>query len=99
MRLRYTDTAFAEIQDIFLFIEAESPKAAAAVVAQIEHTIGLIRDFPHMGTVKYRQVVRMVPVRRYPKYLVFYAIEGDEIIILNVRHGARRPLWKDDNSP
>jgi plasmid stabilization system protein ParE len=69
--------------------------AAANVLAQIEYTIGLIKDFTEMGTVKYRQIVRMLPVRGYPQYLVFYAVEKNEVVILNVRHGARRRPWED----
>jgi toxin ParE1/3/4 len=65
MKVRYTDAAVAEIDDIFSYIAADNPRAAANVLAQIEYTIGLIKDFPEMGTVKYRQVVRMLPVRRY----------------------------------
>jgi len=49
-----------------------------------------------MGRLKYQNVVRMLPVRRYPQYLVFYAIEGNEVVILNVRHAARRHLWEED---
>jgi plasmid stabilization system protein ParE len=97
MRVRYTDTALAEIQEIFSYIEAGSPRAAAAVVAGIAHTIEVIGDLPEIGTLKYRQIVRMQPVRRYPQYLVFYAIEADEVVILNVRHGARRRPWEDDS--
>ena len=47
-----------------------------------------------MGRIKYRQFVRMLPVRRYPQYLIFYAIEEDEVVILNVRRGARLRPWE-----
>jgi plasmid stabilization system protein ParE len=48
--------------------------------------------------VKYRNEVRMLPVRRYPQYLVFYAISSDnEVVILNVRHAARRHLPKAED--
>jgi toxin ParE1/3/4 len=96
MRVRYTETALAEIESIFSYIEADNPGAAVAVAAQIHHTIALIGRAPKMGRVKYRQVVRMLPVRRYRQYLVFYTIEGNEVIILNVRHAARRHPWGDD---
>ena len=97
MRVRYTQTALAEIDEIFSYIEADNPAAAAVVKAHIEHTIALIGRLPKMGRVKYRQTVRMLPVRRYPQYLVFYSIAGNEVVILNVRHGARRSPWDDEN--
>ncbi len=96
MRVRYTETALAEIEEIFSYIEADNPAAAAAVKAHIEHTIRLIGRLPKMGRLKYREIVRMLPIRRYPQYLVFYAIEGDEVVILNVRHGARRSPWDSE---
>jgi len=98
MRVRYTDTALAEIQEISSHIEADSPRAAEAVVAQIEHTVKLIGDLPEIGTLKYRGIVRMQTVRRYRQYLVFYAIKANEVVILNVRHGARRRPWEEDDS-
>jgi hypothetical protein len=32
-----------------------------------------------------------MPLGRYP-YLIFYTISGDELSILHVRHGARKPI-------
>ena len=94
MRVRFTQTALAEIEEIYSYIAADNPAAAALVRSQIEHTVTLIGSLPKMGRIKYRQVVRMLPVRRYRQYLIFYAIEANEVVILNVRHGARRNPWK-----
>ncbi len=97
MKVRYTETALAEIDEIFSYIASDSSTAADRVIGYVEHTIGLIGKLPKMGRLKYRQVVRMLPVRRYPQYLVFYAIEDNEVVILNVRHAARRRPWEDDS--
>jgi len=97
MRVRYTDTALAEIESIFSYINADSSAAARRVIAQIHRTTALIGSAPKMGRLKYRQVVRMLPVGRYPQYLIFYAIDANEAIILNVRHAARRRPWQDDH--
>ena len=93
MTVRFTPTALAEVEEIYSYIAADNPAAAASVRTQIEHTVTLIGSLPQMGRIKYRQVVRMLPVRRYPQYLIFYAIEANEVVILNVRHGARRNPW------
>ncbi|HEY4775236.1 MAG TPA: type II toxin-antitoxin system RelE/ParE family toxin [Xanthobacteraceae bacterium] len=37
--------------------------------------------------------VRRMPVGRYP-FLVFYTVDQDEVVILHVRHGARKPPWE-----
>jgi toxin ParE1/3/4 len=97
MKVRYTDAALAEIEEIFSYIAKHDSRAAERVIGYIGHTIELIENFPKLGHVKYRQIVRMLPVRRYPQYLVFYAIQENEVVILNVRHAARRRPWEDDD--
>jgi plasmid stabilization system protein ParE len=37
----------------------------------------------------------MVTVRPYP-YLIFYVVEDSEVVILHVRHGARRRPWEEE---
>lgn len=96
MKIRYTETALAEIDEIFSYIASDNSTAANVVIRNIEHTIGLIELFPKIGRLKYRQAVRMLPVRRYPQYLVFYTIEKDEVVILNIRHAARRRPPEDE---
>jgi toxin ParE1/3/4 len=97
MKVRYTDTAAAEIRDITSYISAHNPTAADAVLAQIEHTIELLAGHPMLGPIKYEGSVRMLPVRHYPQYLLFYTIEQKEIVVLNLRHAARRRPWRDDD--
>ena len=97
MKVRYTETALAEIDEVYSYIAKDNLAAADRVIGQVRHTIALIARRPKIGHVKYRQLVRMLPVRRYPQYLVFYAIEGNEVVVLNVRHGARRRPWEDDS--
>ena len=97
MTIRYTNTALAEIDEVFSYIAKDNQAAADRVIGQVEHTIALIGKFPKIGHLKYRQVVRTLPVRRFPQYLVFYAIEGNDVVILNVRHAARRRPWEADS--
>ena len=94
MKLRISATAFAEIADVLSYIAKDNPSAAARVASQIDHTIQLISQFPELGRVKYRASVRMLPIRRYSQYLLFYVIDGDEIAIVSLRHARRRP-WDD----
>ena len=94
MKVRFTRTAVTEINEIFSYIAERNPSAALAVVSQIDRTIARLAKFPAMGHLKYKPNIRMLPVGRFRQYLVFYTIEGDEIVILNVRHGARRRPWE-----
>jgi plasmid stabilization system protein ParE len=96
MKVRYTAVALAEIREVYSYIAARNSAAANEILVQLDHTIALISEHPKIGPVKYRDFVRMLPLRRYPKYLLFYSIEDHQIVILNLRHAARRPLWSDD---
>src|SRR5256885_396735 len=37
--------------------------------------------------------VRRMPVPNFPKYGVFYYLEGDEVRIISIFHGSRHPRW------
>jgi plasmid stabilization system protein ParE len=87
--VRYTQAALAELGDIFSYIAQYNRAAAAQVVARVEESARRLERFPQMGTPKYKPGVRMIPLRRYP-FLIFYTIEADEVLILSVRHAARR---------
>jgi plasmid stabilization system protein ParE len=63
--------------------------AAAEVVARIEEVARRLARFPQMGRAKYKPGVRMIPVRRYP-FLIFYTVQTEEVLIVSVRHAARR---------
>lgn len=94
MNVRFTETAYADLHEIHAYIARENPRAAAAVVARIEATSRQIGMFPEIGPRKYRSV-RIFPVGRFP-YLIFYTVEGDEAVILTIRHSSRRPLSAND---
>jgi toxin ParE1/3/4 len=94
MKIRFTQTAIAEIDEIFSYIARHNPTAAAAVIGQIDRTIARLARYPAMGHPKLNAGIRMLPVGRFRQYLVFYTIEGDEVVILSVRHGARRRPWE-----
>jgi plasmid stabilization system protein ParE len=95
MKIRYTETALVEINEIFAYIFERNPSAAERVVARIERTIQNLGDFPEMAQEADEPGARRMPVAGYP-FLVFYTIEADEVVILHVWHGARRPPWQRD---
>jgi toxin ParE1/3/4 len=94
MKIRFTQTATAEIDEIFSYIARHNPTAAAAVIRQIDRTIARLAKYPAMGHPKYKAGVRMLPVGRFRQYLVFYTVESEEVVILSARHGARRRPWE-----
>lgn len=94
MRIRYTANVVAELEEILSYLEGRNPRAAASVARQIEAQVALLGRFPFLGPVKYEPAVRMRTVPRYP-FLIFYTVEADEVLILGIRHAARRP-WDEE---
>jgi toxin ParE1/3/4 len=88
MTVRFTETALIEIDEIFAYIARNNPTAAAGVVQRIQQMIARLGEFPRMAPKTDEAGARMAPLGRYP-YLIFYAIEGDDVVVLHVRHGAR----------
>jgi toxin ParE1/3/4 len=90
MRVRYTGTALRELDEIFAYIAKNSAVAAASVVGRVESLIGQLAEFPYMAQETDIAGVRKFPLGRFP-YVIYSTIEGEEIVVLHVRHGARRP--------
>jgi toxin ParE1/3/4 len=88
MRIRYTDTALNEVNEIFSYLAERNFSAAVAVRERIERTTAVLAVAPEMAQETDEPGVRRIPVRSYP----YVSVEGDEIVVLHVRHSARRPL-------
>ena len=87
MKVRWSETALAEIDNIFLYVSEYNRSAAAAVVERIEALTALLEEFPLVGHLTDEAEVRVLSVVRYP-FLIFYTIDNaaGEIVILHVRH-------------
>ncbi|HEY3794859.1 MAG TPA: type II toxin-antitoxin system RelE/ParE family toxin [Bradyrhizobium sp.] len=90
MKLRWSETALAEIDSIFSHILENNRSAAFAVVERIERLAALLAEFPFIGHLTDEAPVRVLPVVRYP-FLIFYTIDDatNEIVVLHVRHTAQ----------
>ncbi|MCC6778476.1 MAG: type II toxin-antitoxin system RelE/ParE family toxin [Hyphomicrobiales bacterium] len=97
MKVRYTKTAPDEIDEIS---SLTSPTTTCwqlgALSTRSSTPSDLWPELPQLGPIKYRQSVRVLPIRRFPEYLLFYAIEPDCVVILNIRHAARQPPWEEE---
>lgn len=92
MNVAYSQRAIADLADIGGYLLERSPHGAFAVELRLREVIDRLAEFPGMGrTLQQRPDVRVVTLGRYP-YLIFYTTLGDELSILHIRHGARRPV-------
>jgi toxin ParE1/3/4 len=95
MKVRYTETALSEISDILSFVSADNRRAASLISDQIRTTIDRLTRFRHSGRIVHEGGVRAAKVGRFP-YLIFYSLGDSELVILHIRHTARRLPWERD---
>ena len=63
MKVRYTETAIAEIEEICSYIARDNERAAADVVAALERTVAAIARRPQMAPIVHDGYVRAKPGR------------------------------------
>ena len=62
-------------------------------LAEFEHSVGLLLQYPRLGAM-WRHGKRRLVTRRFP-FGVIYTVVGDEIRILAIAHHSRRPgYWR-----
>jgi plasmid stabilization system protein ParE len=95
MRVRYAPRAFSDLEDIRTYIHQHNPTAARRVVTVIERIVGRLGDFPEAGQRSDEPDVRVIYATRYP-YRIYYRILADAVLILHIRHAARRPVERGE---
>lgn len=93
MRLEWSIFAQADRDEIFDYIEADSPQAAVAVDEGIVEQVERLARFPELGRPGRVEGTRELVIPRTP-YIAAYRVRGRTVRILRVLHGARR--WPDD---
>ena len=84
----WTAEAQQWLRDIFEFIAADSPEAAARVVSEIYERAQILKDHPKVGY-PYQPSEQEVRVLLYGHYRIAYLIRADgNVDILGVFHGA-----------
>jgi toxin ParE1/3/4 len=91
MKVLYTETAIAEADEILAYIAKDNPLAADEVSAMLQATVRRLADYPRLAIETDEPNVRVTPVLPY-RYLVFYSVDRDSVIVRNIRHAARGPL-------
>lgn len=90
MKLRFDARAVRDLRDIRSYIAAQgAPAAAERVRRHLRASINRLSKTPMMGTISSIPEVRILPPTRYP-YRIYYTIRDTEIVILHIRHTARR---------
>lgn len=92
MKAEYSPRALTDLRNIAAYYaSADNPAVGEAVAARIQEVVARLELAPHSGRpVPEREGVRVVPLLRY-SYNVFYAVLGETVRIVHIRHSSRRP--------
>ena len=77
---------------IALHIADDSPVAAERFLDQLESAVAQLRRFPLSGpqiALPQFPTLRCLAVPEFPKYLVFYTVKQDEVMILRIGSALR----------
>jgi toxin ParE1/3/4 len=91
MKVLYTETALAEVDEILAYIAKDNPLAADEVSVMLQATVRRLADYPRLAIETDEPNVRVTPVLPY-RYLIFYSVDRDTVIVRNIRHAARDRL-------
>lgn len=89
MRVKWTRTALANLDEEAAYIAQSNPQAAADIAERIEKAVQLLADFPAMGRPGRVSGTRELVVTDTP-YIVPYRIRGETVHILRVFHTSRK---------
>ncbi len=87
MKIVWTEDALQQLDEARDYIEIENPRAAARLIDQIETSVNRLRVFPFLGRSGFRPTTRELVIPNTP-YIVVYLVQGDDVYILAVIHGA-----------
>ncbi|GJE25716.1 type II toxin-antitoxin system RelE/ParE family toxin [Methylobacterium organophilum] len=90
MKLRLTRPAAQQLDKVLIYIAQHNPSGARKVQDRVQATMQMLVDHPFAGHATARRGIRRMIVTPYP-YAITYSLGADEVIILGVRHTARRP--------
>jgi len=89
MRVVWTATALRGVARIYDYLSEFNPQAARLMADALLSAGDSLVHFPHRGRPVANSTMReLVSV---PPYIIRYRIARDEVMILRIRHGARRP--------
>jgi toxin ParE1/3/4 len=91
-RIVWTDEAVSQLEAIVAYVGAVNPAAAERLGRRLVALADSLEIYPNRGREvgQGRQDISVV----WP-YIMRYRVEGDTVLILRIRHGAREDRGKD----
>ena len=95
MNVRYTKRALGDLNSIADYIAEHNRKAVSDIEQAISRTADNLADFPMLGIELKELKVRKILVPK-SEYAIYYRVDFDEVWIVHIRHGRRKPLERGD---
>ena len=91
---RFGLLAGSDVKEIVLYIADDNSTVAQQFRDAFQETVTLLLDMPHVGSLRVSDKpalkdIRVVPVKGFDRYFIFYKSHDDGIEIVRVLHGAR----------
>ena len=80
---------FNDLDEAYEYLLGESPQSADRLFERVEEVGRLLTQFSHLGRSRgdVAMGVRSFRVRGF-RYLIFYRVEGDDVLLIRMIHGA-----------
>ncbi|MFZ0592364.1 MAG: type II toxin-antitoxin system RelE/ParE family toxin [Bryobacteraceae bacterium] len=88
MTVRFLDSAWDDVLQIYNYIALDKPDAAARTIEGILEAADRLALHPHLGREGQRQPGTRELI--HPPYLIVYRIRSETVEILSVIHGSRK---------
>ena len=88
MRIRWTPTAAADLQNIYDYLKEHEPHLARPTVIEIRKSARSLKKFPLRGREGREEGTRELLQRRLP-HIMAYRVKVDAVEILHVWHPAQ----------
>jgi plasmid stabilization system protein ParE len=74
---RWSPRALAAFEKSVLYIAADDPAAAAAVIARTDHSLALLQSQPAIGTPTAKPGVRRYPIAKTGHVILYRFVKGE----------------------
>jgi plasmid stabilization system protein ParE len=88
VRVRLSDEAGRDLEQIGDHIAADDPLAVDRFIAELVGACHALGEFPNRFPLAERFSNVAVRQRAYGNYLIFYLVGEDEVVVIRVLHGA-----------
>ena len=93
-----SDSAHEDLNDIYAWIAYDAPLNAARFYSRLADAILSLEEFPFRGSPAPEAALAGKDIRQLVigYYRILFLVREDQVFVLHVRHGARKPISPED---